>query len=114
MKIEGEQTAEAAYVSVLEHAGASKVRDSIDLRIIEEVRTGTAKYGKNGIIESQNEVGGWPTLKSTPAPSDSDRDGMPDAWELANNLNPSNSSDRNNKDSVGYTMLERYINSLAR
>lgn len=112
MKIEGEQTAEQAYESVLAYAGASKVRDSVDTRIIEEVRTGTATYGGNGIIESQNEVGGWPQLRSETPPQDSDRDGMPDEWERANNLNPFNAADRNTKDSIGYTMLERYINGL--
>ena len=33
------------------------------------------------MIDSQDDVGGWPNLESTPAPKDSDHDGMPDAWE---------------------------------
>ena len=107
-----QETAEQAYLSVLAKAGASKVRDSVDTRIIEEVRNGTATYGKNGIIESQQEVGGWPSLNSGTAPQDSDKDGMPDDWENANGLNPSDASDRNKKDGVGYTMLEKYLNSL--
>ncbi|WP_193747461.1 carbohydrate-binding protein [Cellvibrio sp. OA-2007] len=107
-----QETAEQAYLSVLAKAGASKVRDSVDTRIIEEVRNGTATYGKNGIIESQQEVGGWPSLKNGTAPQDSDKDGMPDDWENANGLNPSDASDRNKKDGVGYTMLEKYLNSL--
>ena len=79
-----QQTAEEAYHSVLEHAGASlPKRDAVDLRIIDEVRNGYAtfegpsyekhykvadKSKKCGIIDSQNDVGGWPELKSTPAP----------------------------------------------
>ena len=39
--------------------------------------------------------------------SDRDRDGMPDAWERANDLNP---EDPNNGDS--YTNLEEYVSSL--
>ncbi|SMF20000.1 Pectate lyase [Alteromonadaceae bacterium Bs31] len=107
-----QETAEEAYESVLAHVGASKSRDAVDARIIEEVRTGTALYGKNGIIESQEEVGGWPALNSTPAPQDSDHDGMPDEWELAEGLDPSNPNDRNDTDEIGYTMLENYLNSI--
>jgi len=53
------------------------------------------------LIDSQNEVGGWPTLNSLPSPQDSDQDGMPDNWEKANNLNPSNPDDRNDAGLVG-------------
>ena len=35
-----------AYELVLKHAGASLVRDAVDARIIEEIRTGTATYGE--------------------------------------------------------------------
>jgi pectate lyase len=37
---------------------------------------------------------------------------MPDAWEKANNLDPNNANDRNNVAPDGYTMLERYLNSI--
>jgi hypothetical protein len=53
------------------------------------------------------------------APNDSDLDGMPDAWEISNNLNP-NLVDNNGttlslfKTGVaGYTNLEVYLNELA-
>ena len=108
-----EQTAANAYPVVLKKAGASLVRDAIDLRIIKEVTTGTVTFGKNGIIDSQKDVGGWPELKSKPAPVDTDQDGMPDVWEKQNKLNPNDPADRNSdpgKD--GYTNLEEYINSL--
>ncbi|MEI8632572.1 hypothetical protein P4S72_12475 [Vibrio sp. PP-XX7] len=49
MKLESEQTAEDAYESVLDKVGDSKVRDSIDNRIVAEVRNGTATYGDKGI-----------------------------------------------------------------
>ncbi|MBL7186925.1 MAG: pectate lyase [Phycisphaerae bacterium] len=108
-----QQTAEQAYISVLEHAGCSlPKRDSVDIRIIEEVRNGTATYGSNGFINSPSVVGGWPELKSTLAPTDSDHDGMPDKWETKKGLNPNNASDRNKVAGDGYTMLEKYLNSI--
>ena len=44
------------------------------------------KNRRGKLLDSQDEVGGWPELKSKPAPKDLDRDGMADAWEVANNL----------------------------
>ena len=113
------QSAIAAYEQVLKHAGASLVRDAVDQRIIHEIRTGTATYGKvwegggKGILSSQNDVGGWPVLNSKTAQTDSDHDGMADKWELDNELNPRDSRDGSYKrgDSE-YTNLERYLNSL--
>lgn len=123
-----QQTAEEAYKSVLENAGASlPKRDAIDLRIIKEVKKGYATFEGptyktdhkvkdtnkiTGIIDSQENVGGWPKLKSKPAPKDTDHDGMPDAWEKKHGLDPNNSEDRNKVNSDGYTMLEVYINSI--
>jgi hypothetical protein len=113
------QTAQDAYDTVLAYAGCSfPIRDSADLRVINEVRTGNAPFGASyngggkGIIDSQNDVGGWPTLKSLPAPLDSDHDGMPDDWENAHGLNPNDSSDARIVASDGYTMIEEYINSI--
>jgi hypothetical protein len=65
-----------------------------------------------GIIDSQIDVGGWPVLNSLPAPMDTDHDGMPDSWESSNGLNPSDGADRNMVGVDGYTMLEKYLNSL--
>jgi hypothetical protein len=105
---------------VLKNAGASLVRDAVDSRIIHEIRTGTAKFGRSfggggkGIIDSQKDVGGWPELKSRPAPADTDGDGMPDDWERSNGLDPKNPADGPvAKDVGGYTNVERYLNSLA-
>src|SRR3954469_18340379 len=93
------QSAEEAFELVLKNVGASLVRDSVDTRIVSEARTGTAHFGSTyggggkGIIDTPADVGGWPELKSAPAPADVDGDGMPDAWERAHGLNPSDSSD---------------------
>ena len=113
-------TALEAYAAVVQHAGASLPRrDTIDRRIVWEVENGTALYGGatygagKGIIDSQNDVGGFPQLFSAPAPADGDHDGMPDKWETDNGLNPGNASDGNgDSDSDGYTNLEEYLNSI--
>ncbi|MEX2170843.1 MAG: hypothetical protein WD851_16115, partial [Pirellulales bacterium] len=114
------QSAAEAFNLVLDHAGASKSRDAVDARIVDEIRTGTAKFGttwgggRKGIIDSPSDVGGWPELRSSPATPDSDGDGMPDDWETPNGLNPENESDGSmDQDSDGYTNLEEYLNSLA-
>ena len=67
------QPAQAAYEQVLARAGASLRRDAVDARVINDVRE-----HKGRLINSQDQVGGWPTLQSLPAPKDSDGDGMPD------------------------------------
>lgn len=102
-------SAEEAYHLVLAEAGASLVRDAIDARIVNEVLTGTGS-----IIDHPAQVGGYPELKSTTPPDDSDHDGMPDYWEIANGLNPNDPEDRNGDfNNDGYTNLEDYLNSLA-
>ncbi len=123
-----QQKAEEAYKLVLDNAGAKlPKRDIIDTRIIKEATDGYATYeGKTykkeyqvadkskicGIIDTQEDVGGWPILKSSEAPLDTDYDGMPDDWEDNNDLDKSNPDDRNNISSDGYTMLEKYLNSI--
>lgn len=110
-------SAEEAFALVLASAGALlPKRDTVDARIVEEVRTGTAKFGKNGLglIDSQNQIGGWPVLHSAPARQDQDRDGMADKWERRHGLDPTNPDDRNGDfDGDGYTNLEKYLNTLA-
>ena len=113
------QSAEVAYGLVLAQAGASLVRDAVDRRVVEEIRTGTATFGASykgggkGIIDSQKDVGGWPELRSLPAPVDTDHDGVPDVWELAHGLNPRDPADGPRATTPGgYTHLERYLNSL--
>ena len=113
------QSAEVAYGLVLAQAGASLVRDAVDRRVVEEIRTGTATFGASykgggkGIIDSQKDVGGWPELRSLPAPVDTDHDGVPDVWEQAHGLNPQDPADGPRSTTPGgYSNLERYLNSL--
>jgi PKD repeat protein len=97
-----------AYVRVLSSVGASAARDAVDSRIVSDVLLKTG-----GLINSQNEVGGWPTLNSLPAPLDTDQDGMPDFWEQAMGSSTNNAADRNDLMPDGYTRLEWYLNWLA-
>ena len=103
------QSAKDALDVVLARAGASLVRDAVDGRVVDDVRN---RRGK--VIDSQREVGGWPVLRSKPAPVDTDRDGIPDAWEVARGLDPKNPADgaKVPADGKGYTNLENYLNSL--
>ncbi len=109
------QPAAEAYALVLENVGANRPkRDAVDARILHEVATGTAPFGENGIIDSQDEVGGWPHLASSPPPDDADGDGMADSWEDAHGLNAKSADDRNATTlNPPYTNLEVYLNSLA-
>ena len=66
------------------------------------------------IIASQEDVGGWPELKSIDAPKDKDEDGIPDEWEIRNGLNPNNACDGITIGADGYTNLEKYLNDLAK
>ncbi|MCC9654296.1 pectate lyase family protein [Rhodopirellula halodulae] len=109
-----QQTPQEALDSVIAEAGCSfPVRDSIDQRIMKELQSGTATFGENGIITHPKDVGGWPELKSQPAPSDRDNDGMPDSWETEHGLDPDDSADgAEDGNGDGYTHLEDYLNSL--
>ena len=101
-------SAAVAYDRILQQAGASRRRDAADSELVEGVRQGTHR-----MINSQREVGGWPVLKSQPAPPDQDRDGMADAWEQTHGLDAGQANDRNaDRDGDGYTNLEEYLNGL--
>ena len=101
-------TADNAYTNVLAGAGATKPsRDAVDTRIVNNVNN-----HDGSIINSQDDVGGWPTLAAGSAPTDTDGDGMPDAWESANGTNPNVADNNGDLDGDGYTNLEEYINSL--
>ena len=97
-----------AYKRVLVEVGALlPKRDAVDTRIVGEVRNGTGK-----IIDDEEQVGGWPELKSAESPDDSDKDGMPDDWEKQHGFDPDDSTDGNaDADADGYTNLEEYLNS---
>jgi hypothetical protein len=104
----------AAYNRVLDNAGcALPVRDSLDARLVEDVRNQRTSH-----LTDHNELGfnnnGYGTLRNGTPKQDTDQDGMPDEWESKMGLDSNNSSDRNNDaDNDGYTNLEEYLNELA-
>jgi Reverse gyrase len=63
---------------------------------------------------SKSGVGGYPKYNTYNTITDNDKDGMDDAWELANGLDPNNPNDRNLRvgSTTGYTVLEAYLNFL--
>ena len=103
-----------AYERVLAHAGATRPkRDPVDIRILQEVRTGTVTFeaGK-GIIQQVSDVGGYPQYQGQPV-VDSDGDGMPDEWETKYGLNPHDASDAvKDCNGDGYTNIEKYLNGI--
>ena len=114
-------SAEAAKTAVVKWAGASLAKDDVDKRISADVDAGTgaiindiddvkAKYGK-----------AWPEYKASDAQiaqaKDTDRDGMPDAFETLFGLNPASAADGNQitLDKNGrYTNLEMYLHYLVK
>ncbi len=104
------ETAEQAYYSVVEHVGASRVRDVHDLRIIDQL---TSLGKKGSFIASEDEVGGIGTVAGGSKPADADNDGMADDWERANGLNTSLNDANGYAFGNGYTNIENYVNSLA-
>ncbi|MBI3878141.1 MAG: DUF3826 domain-containing protein [Verrucomicrobia bacterium] len=108
------QTAKEAYESVLVNSGATLPhRDPVDLRIIEEVRTGKVSYeaGK-GIITDIKQIGGYPEYKGAPIP-DLGADGIPLSWKKRFNLD-ANDAALHAKDlqGDGYTVIEKYLYGL--
>lgn len=108
-----EDTPAGAYRRVLESVGCSFSRDAYDKEVLRQVEEGIGTFGTDGIINSQEDVGGWPVLKAGQALKDTDADGMPDEWELRNGLNPKDASDAPaytlDKE---YTNIEVYLNGL--
>lgn len=99
---------EAAALAVLDRAGASRVRDAVDLRIIAGVRDRSGR-----IIDSQAQVGGWPELEAGSPWTDSDGDGMPDDWERSQGLDPADGADGPaDRNGDGFTNLEDWLNGL--
>lgn len=109
------QSAKKAFKDVLKYVGCSFVRDTLDKRYVNETKTKTftfngSKGSTNGLIDSQNDVGGLPEYKTLPAPADSNQDGIPDGW-LENKYPNKKSTD---VDKRGYTYLEIYLNELVK
>ncbi|MGF7140625.1 T9SS type A sorting domain-containing protein [Roseimarinus sediminis] len=135
------QSASDAYTDVLAHAGASlPQRDAHDQRLVKEVSgevdivryeyttndgQETPKKGvASGLIDTQNNLvpsdapegtTAWSVYESVgseQSPADSDGDGLPDAWETSNDLDPADPTDFMTITASGYSYLEIYLNEL--
>ncbi|MEX2172541.1 MAG: hypothetical protein WD851_24680 [Pirellulales bacterium] len=101
-------SADVAYDRVLRHAGAAAPRDAADARLVAGIRAGTHQ-----LIDTQQQVGGWPKLHTQAPLADTDRDGMPDAWEQSRGLDSIDPDDGpHDRDDDGFTNLEEYLNGL--
>ena len=92
----------------LTHRALSPKRDAVDRRVVMEVRQGTGS-----IVDTPEQVGGFPAYARAPAPADTDGDGLPDEWERERGLDPSDVTDGNrDRDGDGYTNVEEYLHAL--
>ncbi|MDB4632268.1 T9SS C-terminal target domain-containing protein [bacterium] len=114
-------TAKEAYENVLADVGCNvPMLDDHDKRVIRETREGTtshkgSKSGLPGLPDSQEDVGGWEDYPEIhrPADWDTDRDGMPNTWEIEKGLDPNDAADGpRDPDGDGYTNLESFLNVL--
>ncbi|MCV2484472.1 T9SS C-terminal target domain-containing protein [Flavobacterium sp. SH_e] len=120
------QSAKAAYKNVLSDVGANQpFFDKHDNRIIDETLKGTFTYkgsksGLGGMIDNEQDAGGWPNFVSEtrPADWDTDHDGLPNWWEKAFGLNENSpsgdfSDTNSDTDKDGFTQLDNYLDWLA-
>lgn len=99
------EPAEAAFRSVVGKQGVGAwPLDKVDQRVLKDVLSRSGK-----IINSQQEVGGWPNLKQGKVAKDSDGDGVPDRWEQRNGMDKNNPADGAILRADGYSNLEHYL-----
>jgi hypothetical protein len=107
-------SAAAGYAYDIVHSGALP-HDDVDALVLADV-TSLGTKGQLWTSQSATNLsnGGYGTLAGGTAPTDTDGDGIPDAWETANGLNPNNAADAIAQyGCTGYTNLEEYVNQLA-
>ena len=106
-------SASDAYAWILENVGPLPVRDDVDQYIIDEMASYGLEGTKNGISsEVQLPHKGTGVISGGVKPLDSDGDGIPDEWEIANGLNPNDPSDAVKLNAQGYTNIEAYSHTI--
>ncbi|WP_430898281.1 MULTISPECIES: pectate lyase [unclassified Paraflavitalea] len=112
------ETALEAFDKVLQIVGASCIRDTLDTRIINDVKNRSGRFidvqgGFPHGTAFEQTINAWPSLKPGTVATDSDNDGIPDEWERKNGLNPNDVSDAAafsiNRNCMN---IETYINSI--
>ena len=107
-------SAEEALYWIIDSVGPSlPVRDEVDQYLIDELASFGTK-GSNGGISDETTLphGGTGTLYDGGKPTDTDGDGIPDEWEIANGLNPNDASDAAKIAANGYANIENYVFSI--
>jgi hypothetical protein len=113
------ENADTAYTAVLAQSGATMPkRDNVDQRVVNATRNQISYYlpieiqqidfypfNEDGIIDLA-------VYDAGTAPADDDHDGIPNAWELIQELDPGNPDD-GPRIRGGYSNLEWYLNALA-
>jgi len=116
---------EGRRIHIVSGAGAGQMRTAVSFEVVDEgaqlitaqldaawqeMPDGTSQFRISAYC--LNTLNGYPTYANGTPYSDADHDGMPDAWELAHGLNPTDASDRNGTflSEDGYTNLEVYLN----
>ncbi len=126
------KSAGVAFDDVLGDVGSNKrldgngnviwEQDNVDAMYINRVKNDDpVPYTYGSVTEipaSQHYQAFWETVSKIPVAThpqgyDSDGDGMPDAWELAQSLDPNNPADGSeDRNGDGYTNLEDYLNLI--
>ena len=105
-------SAEDAVNHIIDHVGASLVRDEVDKLLINQL----ISFGTLGQIINTEDDNGIPgavgIVLNGPKPTDTDGDGMPDEWEDANETDKY-VDDAMTISANGYANIENYINSLS-
>jgi hypothetical protein len=99
---------DAVQAHVLAHAGCTRpTRDAVDDRVIADV----LKMTNLGRVDDPSDVGGWPTLAAGTPRTDTDGDGIPDAFETSLGTSPTDGADGAIVTASGYSNLELWLNS---
>jgi hypothetical protein len=118
------QSAEQAWQSLVEQGEVGANRrvscsgtwvsnvDAVDRRVLEDARNGTGPK-RDDLIRHEDEVGGYPDIDPGSKCSDSDSDGMPDAFEDAYGLDNSAADASADADGDGYSNIEEYLNGTS-
>ncbi len=113
-EITQKMTAQEALLWMIDSVGPSlPVRDEVDKYLIDEL-VSYGKSGSNGGISDEKSLPhkGTGTLYPGTKPQDTDGDGIPDAWETANGLNPNDAADAAAIAANGYANIENYVFSI--
>ena len=98
---------------LLNNAGAWP-RDPMDTRLMSFVASNTISGAAPNTNPAGDALRPAFTGPAPAAPTDTDSDGMPDAWEITKGTNPSvDNTNARTLSAVGYTDLEVYLNELS-